>query len=125
VTRCFANPAGKRGGVLKTHRRESVENSLTQEQRRGCEAQTNAIRIDPKDNVAVAIRGIRTGEAVTGVPGTGLTAREDILRNHKVSLHEIPENSPVIKYGEPIGLASRSIQAGEWVHTHNLKPAED
>jgi altronate hydrolase len=84
--------------------------------------ETNIVRIDPRDNVAVAIREIRSGEAVTGVPGLAVRATEDILRNHKVALVEIPENAPVIKYGERIALASRTIRAGQWVHTHNLKP---
>jgi altronate hydrolase len=83
---------------------------------------TNSVRIDPGDNVAVAIREIKSGETVTGVPGVEVRAAEDILRNHKVALVEIPESAPVIKYGEPIALSSRTIRAGEWVHTHNLKP---
>jgi hypothetical protein len=86
--------------------------------------ETNIVRIDPRDNVAVALRAIKSGEAVTGVSAIGVKAAEDILRNHKLALVEIPENGPVIKYGEPIGLASRTIRQGEWDHTHNLKPLQ-
>ena len=87
--------------------------------------EANAIRIDPKDNVAVAIREIKAGEVVAGIQGLEIRILEDILRNHKVALADIPEDFPVVKYGEPIGLASRNIRAGEWVHTHNLKAVEE
>jgi len=81
----------------------------------------NAILINPRDNVAVATAAIKAGEAIVGVPGRELTAREDIRPNHKVALADIPAGRRVIKYGESIGVASHTIQAGEWVHTHNLK----
>lgn len=80
----------------------------------------NVIRIDPRDNVAVAFQGLKRGEPVTGIPGVEVTANEDIPKNHKVALREIPENCPVIKYGESIGVATRPIRPGDWVHTHNL-----
>jgi altronate hydrolase len=85
----------------------------------------NAILINPRDNVAVATAAIKAGEAIVGVPGRELKAKEDIRRNHKVALAEIPEGRRVIKYGESIGVASQTISAGEWVHTHNLKLEED
>jgi altronate hydrolase len=80
----------------------------------------NALLIDPRDNVAVAILEIKAGEALTGVSGN-VVAGADIPKNHKVALVRIPADDPVIKYGEPIGRASRTIMPGEWVHTHNLK----
>ena len=83
--------------------------------------EANAVRINTRDNVAVAVMDIKCGDPVTGIPGLALRAREDIKRNHKVALTEIRDNAPVIKYGETIGLASGNIQEGEWVHTHNLK----
>jgi hypothetical protein len=36
-------------------------------------------------------------------------------------LHDMEEDSPVIKYGKKIALAKAFIRAGEWVHTHNIK----
>jgi altronate hydrolase len=81
----------------------------------------NVIRIHPDDSVAVGLREIRAGETLTGAGAGTVTAREEIMKNHKVALRDIPEDAPVIKYGEKIGRASRLIRAGEWVHTHNLK----
>jgi hypothetical protein len=84
----------------------------------------NVIRIDQRDNVAVAFREIKAGEPITGIAGLELKAGEDIMTNHKVAIREIPVSSPVIKYGETIGLASEFIRPGDWVHTHNLRAEE-
>ena len=85
----------------------------------------NAVLINPKDNIAVAIREIQAGEAVTGIGDRRVRANEDIMRNHKVAIAEVAENEPVLKYGERIGFASKPIRAGDWVHSHNLKWEED
>lgn len=87
--------------------------------------ETNAILVNPKDNIAVAIREIKAGEPVTGIGDREVRANEDIMRNHKVAILEVAENEPVFKYGEKIGFASRTIRAGDWVHTHNLRWEED
>ena len=50
-------------------------------------------------------------------------ALADIPVGHKVALVALKEGDAVIKYGESIGAASVGIRAGDWVHTHNLKPA--
>jgi altronate hydrolase len=87
--------------------------------------ETNAVLINPKDNIAVAIQEIQAGEAVTGIGDRRVLANEDIMRNHKVALAGIAEGEPVLKYGERIGFASKPIRAGDWVHSHNLKWEED
>lgn len=61
------------------------------------------LQINAADNVAVAIE-----------------AFDDIPAGHKVALRDIAEGEAVIKYGFPIGHATQSIKAGEWVHSHNL-----
>jgi altronate dehydratase small subunit len=83
--------------------------------------ETNAVLVNPKDNVAVAIEEIKSGEPITGVEGVKVRANEVILRNHKVAIAEVAENAPVTKYGETIGFASKPIRPGDWVHVHNLK----
>ena len=87
--------------------------------------ETNAVLVNPKDNIAVAIKEIKAGETVTGIESLELQANEDIMRNHKVAIAEMAENEPVLKYGEKIGFASKPIRAGDWVHSHNLKWEED
>ncbi len=66
------------------------------------------IKIHPSDNVAVALEDISSGA-------------EAVSRGHKIALSDIACGEPVVKYGFPIGSATRDIKAGEWVHTHNMR----
>jgi altronate dehydratase len=50
-------------------------------------------------------------------------ALEGIPFGHKIALIDLKKGDPIIKYGEKIGLASRDIKIGEWVHTHNVESA--
>ncbi|OYT68060.1 MAG: hypothetical protein B6U65_00645 [Candidatus Wolframiiraptor sp. EX4484-121] len=50
-----------------------------------------------------------------------ITAEDEIPFGHKIALKDIKEGERVIKYGEPIGRATRDIRKGEHVHVHNLK----
>jgi altronate hydrolase len=84
----------------------------------------SVIVIHPADNVGVVIREIKAGETFVGAGGTSITATDDIPKNHKIALVDIPANAPVVKYGEEIGRAREVIRAGRWVHTHNLKTKE-
>ncbi len=77
------------------------------------------IRINERDNVAVALEPLNKGESVC-VGDISVCASEDISRGHKIALKHIREGEQVIKYGCAIGRAKRGIAAGEWVHTHNL-----
>ncbi len=84
----------------------------------------NAMMIDEKDNVVVAIEAIAAGEAVTYMVGdTAMTfpAVEDITIFHKVARADIPQGAPVCKYGEHIGLAGTAIAQGQHVHVHNVE----
>ena len=46
--------------------------------------------------------------------------RAAIPSGHKIALVDMPVGAPVIKYGSPIGTATRDILAGAHVHTHNV-----
>ena len=86
---------------------------------------TNAVLVNPKDNVAVAIQEIKAGEAIVGIEGVEVRANEDIMRNHKVAIVELAKGAPVLKYGETIGYASKLVRPGDWIHAHNMKWEED
>ena len=77
------------------------------------------IHIHPSDNVAVALEDINEGEEVT-VDGITVTTLEKIARGHKIALTDIKKDGQVIKYGNPIAIASTDIKKGSWVHTHNV-----
>jgi altronate dehydratase len=78
-----------------------------------------AIVITARDNVATALMALDAGRAVT-IDARVLTPRQRIPSGHKIALTDIAAGDPVVKYGQPIGLATAAIQAGEHVHTHNL-----
>lgn len=75
------------------------------------------ITLNVSDSVATTRRAIAEGESVAD----GVTALAEIPRGHKVALTAIGINEPVLKYGQVIGFATRSIAAGEHVHTHNVE----
>ena len=84
----------------------------------------NAMIIDAKDHVAVAIEPIAKGDnAVYVCEGreVSLPALEDITIYHKLATRDIAKGEPVVKYGEHIGVASSDIKAGEHVHVHNVE----
>ncbi len=73
-----------------------------------------------KDNVATAIVPLKKGEKVV-VGGREIILLEDIPQGHKFAIRDINAGDFIIKYGEIIGIATRNIKAGEYVHIHNLR----
>ncbi len=73
------------------------------------------IQIHPTDNVAVALHAIAAGTDFCGVK-----ANMDIPQGHKMALKRMENGDQVMKYGFSIGHATATIQAGDWVHTHNM-----
>lgn len=84
--------------------------------------ENNALRINPADNVVVAIRNVKKGDAVVVNGETLFKAAQDVDSGHKIALGPIKAGSQVIRYGEPILKATCDIQQGEWVHLHNTQP---
>ena len=78
------------------------------------------IKIHPSDNVAVVLEDVRKGDTLT-VGDVSITAAEDIARGHKFALTAIAKDTPIVKYGNPIGLAKEDIAPGQWVHVHNVR----
>jgi len=74
------------------------------------------IRLEPSDNVVVAVDPIEAGAVTFGV-----TAAASIARGHKMSVSAIEVGEPIRKFGQIIGFASRAIAPGEHVHTHNCE----
>jgi len=78
------------------------------------------LRINEKDNVAVALDTINEGEIVSA-DSFSIRALEKIEKGHKIALCDIKQGENIIKYGFPIGHATADIKAGQWVHSHNVK----
>ena len=71
------------------------------------------IKINPADNVAVALQDLPKGKVVEGV-----ALLTDIPRGHKIVLRDLRAGDNVIKYGFPIGHVTADAPAGSMVdHT--------
>ena len=77
------------------------------------------IRIHPSDNVLVTLRELAAGEQIAH-EGVSFTLSDPLPRGHKLALVALFEGDQIIKYGLPIGHATRAIAAGEHIHHHNL-----
>ena len=76
--------------------------------------------LNPKDNVCTAITAIPDG-TVLQISGNTAVTRENIPLGFKIAGCNIARHESVIKYGVPIGSATRDIVLGELVHLHNMK----
>lgn len=84
-----------------------------------------ALQADAKDNVAtVFAEGIVEGAEVQVLDPMGakspLVVRGTVPYGHKIALQDIAAGELIIKYGEEIGVATRDIRQGDYVHVHNL-----
>ena len=84
-----------------------------------------AIQASTKDNVAtIFAEDIVAGTEVVVLDPSGtrtlMAVREDIPYGHKFALRDIAEGEQITKYGEEIGVATRDIAVGAYVHVHNL-----
>lgn len=85
----------------------------------------NTIRLNPQDNVVVALREIAAGEDIVCGGDTICTARDNIPYGHKALDRDVRKNDRFIKFGEVIGFALEDIPQGSWVHGHNLGYREE
>ena len=75
------------------------------------------------DNVVTSVSDIKAGEQfVVRKDGREdlYTANHDIPYGHKISVKDIMRDQEIVKYGQPIGIASADIMTGDRVHTHNV-----
>ena len=73
------------------------------------------IRLHPADDVVIARSQLMGGSTVENIRVRGL-----VPPGHKIALRSIAAGQPVRRYNQIIGFASRAIEPGEHVHTHNL-----
>jgi len=71
------------------------------------------------DSVLVLRDQIAAGETVM-VEGLTVAFPQALGLGHKIARLPIAAGEAVIKYGAPIGRASRAIAPGDHVHLHNL-----
>jgi SAF domain len=77
------------------------------------------IQLHENDNVVVALKNLEEASIIE-VNGETLQLKSAIGFGHKIAIIPISAGEKILKYGLPIGSATREIAAGEHVHVQNL-----
>ncbi|MEC9091900.1 MAG: altronate dehydratase family protein [Planctomycetota bacterium] len=80
---------------------------------------TSLIHLHQQDNISIAARDVRQGEAFQ-LGERSIEVSRDVAIGHKIANQFIESKTPVRKYGQIIGYATQAIEQGDWVHSHNL-----
>ena len=78
------------------------------------------IVLHASDNVAVARVALAEDTDIARSDGSTFRVREPVAAGHKIALRDIAPGEVILKYGQPIGVASIPIAAGRHVHVHNI-----
>lgn len=84
-----------------------------------------ALKVNDSDNVATIFSNdAKAGTQVSVRDKKGnvqtVALENDIPYGHKLAVLPVSAGTPILKYGEEIGVASQDIAPGEHVHIHNL-----
>lgn len=82
--------------------------------------QKKVLKVNPKDNVIVALLDLPAGESVH-LDGADYTVVKDIKAKHKFAAVDFEDGDHVIMYGVIVGKANQSIKKGEVITTENVK----
>jgi altronate dehydratase small subunit len=83
-------------------------------------SKANVLQLSSADNVGVVVATLRPGDTLV-FESRNYAVDTDLPFGHKVAIRDISAGEKIIKFGSPIGSATRAIVAGEHVHTHNIK----
>ncbi|MDR6403177.1 MULTISPECIES: UxaA family hydrolase [Chryseobacterium] len=82
--------------------------------------QKKVLKVNPKDNVIVALLDLPAGESVHH-DGADYTILKDIKAKHKFAAVDFEDGDHIIMYGVIVGKANQSIKKGEVITTENVK----
>ena len=82
--------------------------------------QKKVLKVNPKDNVIVALLDLPAGESVH-LDGADYTILKDIKAKHKFAAVDFEDGDHIIMYGVIVGKANQSIKKGEVITTENVK----
>ncbi|WP_308004424.1 altronate dehydratase family protein [uncultured Chryseobacterium sp.] len=82
--------------------------------------QKKILKVNPKDNVIVALLDLSAGESVH-LDGAEYTLVKDIKAKHKFAAVDFKEGDQIIMYGVIVGKANQFIEKGEVITTKNVK----
>lgn len=78
------------------------------------------LQLHADDNCWIAVRPLAAGQRVTA-GGQTICVTEPIGQGHKLASRPIAAGTPILKFGQIIGFATRAVDAGSHLHSHNLE----
>ena len=82
--------------------------------------QKKLIKVDPADNVAVALVNLVVGETIA-FEGEDVLVVSDTKMKHKIAMKDFESGDKIIMYGVIVGKASQAIAKGDVITTINIK----
>ena len=76
------------------------------------------LHLHPHDNVFVAKTALALGQTIAEL---GVRTRAQVPAGHKIAARHIAAGEQVKKFDTVIGVATRDLAPGDYVHSHNLK----
>ncbi len=81
--------------------------------------QSRVLRLDPRDNVLVALTELRRGERVSFL-GKDYVLLADVPAKHKFVTQDVACGDEIIMYGVLVGRAVETLRCGEVLSTRNV-----
>jgi len=82
--------------------------------------QKKLIKVDPTDNVAVALVNLVAGETIA-FEGEDVLVVSDTKMKHKIAMKDFESGDKIIMYGVIVGKANQTIAKGDVITTANIK----
>ncbi|MBD3195577.1 MAG: D-galactarate dehydratase [Candidatus Lokiarchaeota archaeon] len=77
------------------------------------------IVMNSEDNCATSLVDIQEGTEIKHKKSL-IKINHEIPLGHKFALSDIKKGDIIRKYGQIIGIATKDISIGDWIHTHNI-----
>jgi len=87
---------------------------------RVAEMQRRILKLDPRDNVLIALQDFKKGDVVES-DGTEYELTSDVPAKHKFVIRDLAQGDRVVMYGVTVGTATASLQRGEAITTRNMR----
>ena len=84
--------------------------------------QTNVLKLNPNDNVLVALNALRKGDQIA-FASDSYTLLSDIPAKHKFLTRDVQPGDEIRMYGLLVGTATQPIQRGDLLSTKNIRHA--
>ncbi len=78
------------------------------------------IIMNSNDNCATSFAEIPVNDTIQISNNLTIVINDKIPFGHKFALKNIKKGELVYKYGEIIGIATKDVNIGDWIHTHNI-----